>query len=72
MADRDHPESGFVADGHERARRALEPMIRAEVEREFAEELQNAPPWQQHWIRRKIQREIERRIAAAAPPDALY
>jgi hypothetical protein len=72
VSDRDERASGFVADGCERARRALEPAIRAEVEQEFAAELRQAPFWRRYWVRRKIQGEIERRIAAAAPPDALY
>jgi hypothetical protein len=47
-------------------------VIRAEVEQEFAGELQQASFWRRYPLRRKIAREIERRIAAAAPPDALY
>ena len=72
MADQDHRESRFVADGCERARCALEPVIRAEVEQEFAQELREAPLYKRYWVRQKIRREIQRRIAAAAPPDALY
>ena len=72
MSEADRRSSRFIADGRERARRALEPVVRAEVEQVSAAELRQAPVWQRYWVRRKIQREIERRIAAAAPPDALY
>lgn len=72
MADQDRRASKIVADGHQRARSALEPVIRAEVEQESAEELPQFSLWRRLWVRRKMEREIKRRMAAAAPPDALY
>jgi hypothetical protein len=72
VAKRSDRSSRFVADGRARARLALEPMVRAQVEQEYRGQLQQAGFWQRFWIRRKVEREIERRIAAAAPPDALY
>lgn len=72
MARRPGSANGFVADGYERLRRALQPQIRAEVEREFAERLHAADFWQRLLIGREISREIERRLREAAPPDALY
>lgn len=64
--------NGFVADGYERARAANEPFVRAEVEKEFADELRNASAVQLWSIRWRMQREIERRLERLAPPDALY
>ncbi len=64
--------NGFVADGYERARDANQPIVRAEVEREFAAKLRNASSADQKRIRGEIECEIERRLNALAPPDALY
>ncbi len=64
--------SHFVEDGYLRARKALEPMIRAEVESEFQAELEQAAFLERLRIRRKIKLDIERRIHDVAPPDALY
>ena len=62
----------FVADGYGRARDAIEPEIRAEVEREFAKRLQTASFLKRWRLRREMAAEIKRRIHARAPPDALY
>lgn len=62
----------FVADGYKRARDAIEPVIRAEVEGEFAERLQTAAFLKRWRLRREMAAEIKRRIHAQAPPDALY
>jgi hypothetical protein len=65
-------EGRFVADGYRRARSALEPKIRAEVEAEFADE-RKAAGWIRRWfVQRKIKSEIRRRIHAEAPPEAHY
>ncbi len=72
MADSNPKEIRFVLDGLDRARRASEPMIRAEVEQLFAAELKTASLWQRVFIRFRIRREIQRRLDCAAPPDALY
>ena len=64
--------NGFVADGYDRARDANEPIVRAEVESEFAVRLSNASTADQKRIRGEIEREIEKRLNALAPPDALY
>jgi len=63
---------GFVADGHNRARQAIEPSIRAVVEMEFTVRWNAASLWQRFWLQREINREVERRIAEVAPPEALY
>ena len=63
---------GFVADGCRRARAAIEPQVRAEVQREFASELENASFLKRVRLRRQMEREIQRRVEAMAPPDALY
>jgi hypothetical protein len=62
----------FVADGCERAYRAVEKAVRASVEKEFAAERQAAPPAERLQIERRMREEIERRIDRLAPPDALY
>lgn len=64
--------NGFVADGYDRACDANQPIVRAEVEREFAVRLCNASTADQKRIRGEIEREIEKRLNALAPPDALY
>ena len=62
----------FVADGWERAWKAMEPDIRREVKEEFAEEW-NASGLVRRWfLLRKIDAEVERRLAERAPSDALY
>ena len=64
---------GFVADGHARARNANKQVVRAEVELEFADQFNNASTaGQKKRIRVEIEREIEKRLNALAPPDALY
>jgi hypothetical protein len=69
------PESqnfGFVPDGYERARSAIEPQIRREVELEFEEQLQAATRGESRRIRSIMEELIEERINRLAPPDALY
>jgi hypothetical protein len=63
---------GFVDDGYSRACQAVSEQVSAEVEQEFAERLQQASFIKRCRIRREIAQEIERRIHASAPPDALY
>ena len=63
---------GFVADGCRRARAAIEPRVRADVEREFAGKLENASFLKRLRLRRQMEREIQRRVEAMAPSDALY
>jgi hypothetical protein len=72
MAEGNHPPMRFVADGHRRAREAMEPSIRAAVESEFAVQLKGASFWQRWRIRAAIEREIDRRIERMAPRHALY
>ncbi len=62
----------IVADGHSRARRAQEDAIRTEVEQSYAPPLRDASWWRRPWIRRRIEREVRRRLGRAAPPGALY
>lgn len=72
MSQRDPRKNGFVEDGRRRAQSAAEPAIRAEVEREFAAQLQQASFLKRSWVRRRIEREIKRRVAEKAPGDGLY
>jgi hypothetical protein len=72
MPDRRSSRQGIVADGHRRAVRALEPVVRAEVEAEYAERLAAASRWKRALLKQEIRREIERCIAERAPRDALY
>jgi hypothetical protein len=69
---RESSPSPFVADGHLCACEASEPRIRKQVEEEFADQLSNAPFWRRFVLRRKIEREITRRIETVAPREALY
>lgn len=62
----------FVADGCERARAALEPELRAEVEAEYAVRLVGVGFVERMKLKRQINREVERRLRARAPKDALY
>lgn len=64
--------NGFVADGYDRARDANEPIIGAEVESEFAVRPSAASNAERKRIRGEIEREIEERLNALAPRDALY
>ena len=43
----------FLSDGHERARTASEPQVRAEVERQFADELSTASEAEQNGYAKK-------------------
>ena len=70
MSDQDH--QYFVEDGHDRARTAIEAKIRAEVQREYANQVNKASFWERQRRRREMDREVERRIDLVAPPDAVY
>ena len=65
-------ESGFLADGCERARAATEPQIRADVEREYANRIAAAYIIQRWWLNREMNKQIAERVARIASPDALY
>ena len=62
----------FVQDGSQRAHDAIEPAIRAQVEPEYADRLKAATLIQRYMLHRELNKEIQRRIDAQAPPDALY
>lgn len=64
--------AGFVADGQQRAVAAVEPEIREEVARRYAERLEDANWLERREIRRQMEAEITARVNAAAPPEALY
>jgi hypothetical protein len=61
-----------VADGWWRARKALEPVIRTEVRKEFAERLATAKCGQKSAIGAEMEREVNRRLDRKAPARALY
>lgn len=65
-------QAGIVADGLVRAQAACEPLIRAEVAREFAPRLRGTPTWRRWLLRWLMEREVRRRLRRAAPPDGLY
>ena len=67
-----HEHSGFVVDGHKRARDSNLPIVRSQVEREYSSELSNASNADRKRIRAEIEHKIEKRLNAIAPPDALY
>jgi hypothetical protein len=62
----------IVADGYRRARAALEPEVRAEVEAEYAARLQGVKFVERMKLKREINREVEMRLRRRAPRDALY
>ena len=64
--------SSFVADGWWRARFASEPIVRAEVTKEFSERLHAAEQPDAERLRIEIEREIDRRLDRIAPANALY
>jgi hypothetical protein len=64
--------TAIVADGHERDRRAHEPLVRAQVEQEYAHRLHATPLWRRWLVRRALEQEVERRLDLVAPPEALY
>jgi len=64
--------SGIVEDGCWRARLALGPVIRTEVEAEFAERLLSADDARKRRLRSEIERIIRQRLDKRAPRWALY
>jgi hypothetical protein len=64
--------SHIIVDGCDRARKAIEPRVRLEVEAEFEERLRAATFWQRSRVKQQIQAEIERRVARQAPQHGLY
>lgn len=63
----------IVADGRDRARRATEARVRAEVEREMAGELAEAGSLLHRLrTRARINREVNRRMKQEAPSEAMY
>jgi len=62
----------FVDDGYHRARTALQQEVQREVHAEYAERLQQASFFERLKIKRKIRREINRRVLARANPSSLY
>jgi hypothetical protein len=62
----------LVSDGRQRARKALAPVIRAQVEREFAERLRTASLLRRMLLLLEVEREIERRLGDRAPQEGLY
>ena len=62
----------IVNDGCDRLRNEREPTIRAEVELKFADQMANASWSQRRKIRKVMKAEIQSRLDAVAPPEALY
>jgi hypothetical protein len=72
MTSRESKMHGFVVDGRERAMRALEPRVGAEVTAEFAELLKNADKKEHARLRELITQEIECRLKKLLPPETLF
>lgn len=64
--------ANLVANGRELARRANRPQIEQEIRARYAAELAGADICDSLRIETRIRAEIERALAAAAPPEALY
>jgi hypothetical protein len=62
----------FVVDGQSRAHAAIESKIHTAIEAEFAERWQAAYLWRRFWLRREMNREIERRLNKASSRYGLY
>ncbi len=62
----------LMAHGHALARRANRPRIEQEIRARYAAELAGADICDSLRIEAQIRVEIERALAAAAPPEALY
>jgi hypothetical protein len=62
----------IVQGGRKRACKASISRVRAEVEAEYARELEQAGIWKRARLRWKMEREINRRMKQVAPPDGLY
>ena len=63
---------GFVENGRKRLLAGLRPVVKAQVEAEFAERLAAAAMADRAVLRREIEREIATRIQRFSSPDALY
>jgi hypothetical protein len=72
MSKRSVITTGIVEDGCNRVREATESEIRSVVMQEFALRLQTVPFWKRWWIRRSMEREVQRRLKKMAPPYGLY
>ncbi len=64
--------ANLVANGRELARQANRPRIEQEIRARYAAELAGADICDSLRIETKIRAEIERALAAAAPPESLY
>jgi hypothetical protein len=67
----------FVVDGFERACASIEQQVRTDVIAEYADRLAAASFWQRVSLKRKLKRDIERRVAerikaTGISPDSLY
>jgi hypothetical protein len=62
----------LLADGHNRSLAANKERIRKEVLAEYGDELRAAGWFHRLLIRRRIRKEIKRRLSLVAPIDANY
>ena len=62
----------IVADGRARAHDANIDRIRAEVAAKYADELEKASFWELMFLRRRIKREVRKRLEEVAPGKGLY
>jgi hypothetical protein len=63
---------GFVADGWNRARTAVEAAARINVQQRYAVKIEAATPAERTSLQAELEREIARRVAEQAPRWALY
>jgi len=69
--------NGIVQNGRERLLKSPEMQaeiarMKSEIERQYADELVRAVWFKRQLIKRKIAKELERRIERMAPTDGLY
>ena len=63
---------GVVHGGHRRLVKAIKPAIREQVESEFSEQWNSAGLIRRWFLRRRIDKEIAKRIAAKVDKNSLY
>ena len=72
LSKRSYRPDNFVADGHRRAREGNRRRIETEVRAEFADSMKGADAESLHQLKKAIRAEVEQRLTAIAPSDALY
>ena len=65
-------DSGFWTEGRQRLSAAVMQRIKKEVSEEYSTQLKSRGPVGRFFLKRRMNREINKRIRQQAPPDAYY